>query len=79
MPLTSCSVSEGGSEMWGLGPGTRERPAAECGLFGPATETGADGPEESPHHIWTQGQKVKSDVTPLHSSFGFTYSGMQPC
>lgn len=50
--LTSCSGSVSGSEMWALEPDRRERPAAECDWFGPATETGADGPEESPPHTW---------------------------
>lgn len=52
--LTSCSVSAGGSEMWALGPDRRGRPAAECGWSGPATETRADGPEESPRHTCVQ-------------------------
>lgn len=57
--LTSCSVSVGGSEMWGLGPGRRGRPAAECGWCDPMTETRADAPEECPLHTWRQKERER--------------------
>lgn len=51
--FTSCSVSAGGSETWALGPDRTGRPGVECGWCGPMTGTGADGPEGSLRHTWT--------------------------
>lgn len=76
--LTSCSVSVDGSETWGLGPGRRGRPAAECGWCGPGSETRADEPEESPPRTWRRRgdkeQRVRSHINLRHSqSFALTF------
>lgn len=45
--------------MWAHGLDRKERPAAECGLSGPMTETRADELEGSLLHTWGQRERER--------------------